>query len=322
MRYDGIDWLRGMAAFGIVGCHLALSPMDDKCWRIHDLCDMNVGLFAALSGFLMWKQEGLGGLKNYVNKRCSRLLPIYLVWTLVFMIFGFVFDIFIRHGINEKWLRWSFYPKVLFGGQISAHLWFLICLLYVQIIVAAFANIFNRIGQWGLLAMGFAISVVSSYYMNIWIFGYPVRMLGFVLTGYALMSVVKKSGDFVKRWFLLWLGVALITTIMHYCIRPCVVPVFVKDWFLTIPLIMTAVSMPKIISDKISRVGSLLGKTSMGVYLVHPIITAGFGLVIRKMFDSPYTIKAFVFDLMFSYTIALLIAIVMNAVRPIQKFVR
>lgn len=322
IKYDGIDWLRGIAAFGIVGCHLALTPMNDTCCRIHDLCDMNVGLFAALSGFLMWRPEGFGGLANYTKKRCLRLLPVYLMWTLVFMMFGFVFDIFIRHGVNEKWLDWSYYPKVLFGGQISAHLWFLICLLYVQIFVVAFVNILNRIGQWGLLAMGFVISVVSSYYMNIWIFAYPVRLLGFVLTGCGLRGAIRMGQVISKRFFLLWCYAALAMGIMHYYIRLCYVPVFVKDWCLIIPLIMTFVSMPKISDVKLNRIGLLFGDTSMGVYLVHPIITAGLGLIIRRILHSPYTSKAFVADWILSYIIALLISMAMNFVQPIRRFVR
>lgn len=322
MKYDGVDWLRGIAAFGIVGCHLALIPMNDSCWRIHDLCDMNVGLFAALSGFLMWKPEGLGGLTNYVKKRCSRLLPVYLVWTLVFMAFGFVFDIFIRHGINEKWLYWSFYPKVLLGGQISAHLWFLICLLYVQIIVAAFASIFNKIGRRGLLAVGFSISVVSSYYMNIWLFGYPVRMLGFVLTGYALRRMIGQGHNSSRQRFLLWLCLTLVIAVLHYYIRPCYVPVFVKDWCLIIPLMMTFVSMPKIASEKLSRIGLLLGETSMGVYLVHPIITAGLCLAVKRVFQSPYNAFIFLADLICSYLIALVISVVLNRMSLVARFMR
>lgn len=322
MKYDGIDWLRGIAAFGIVGCHLALTPMNDVCWRIHDLCDMNVGLFAAVSGFLMWKPDGFGGLASYVRKRCSRLLPVYFVWTLVFIAFGFVFDLFVRHGINEKWLDWSYYPKVVFGGQASAHLWFLICLFYVQIVVAMFSKVLQLLGGWILLVLGFAVVFLASHYMDVWFFGYPIRMLGFVLTGYALRCVVAQSNIASKQCFLLWLCVSLVTAVAHYLVRPCQIPAFIKDWCLIIPLMLAFVSMPKLASVRLSRIGLLLGDTSMGVYLVHPIITAGFGLFVRRVFHAPYNVYAFVFDLCCSYFTALLISVVLNRIRPVAKFVR
>ena len=53
MKYNGLDLLRGIAAFGIVGCHLGLSPRTSGGEWVTALCNFNVGLFAAISGFLM-----------------------------------------------------------------------------------------------------------------------------------------------------------------------------------------------------------------------------------------------------------------------------
>ncbi len=51
MRLVSLDLLRGIAAFGIVGCHLSLSPRSEGGALVTSLCDFNVGLFAALAGF-------------------------------------------------------------------------------------------------------------------------------------------------------------------------------------------------------------------------------------------------------------------------------
>ena len=53
MRLNCFDLLRGVASFGIVGCHLSLSPRTEGGALVTSLCDFNVGLFAALAGFLM-----------------------------------------------------------------------------------------------------------------------------------------------------------------------------------------------------------------------------------------------------------------------------
>ena len=127
---EGIDLLRGIAAFGIVACHLNLLPMTAMAWKVRALCDMNVALFAALSGFLMWRSEGLPPMGVYAKKRCLRLLPVYAIWTAVFILFGFVFDLLVRHGINPKWQEPGYVLDVVFLGQASAHLWFVVCLFF------------------------------------------------------------------------------------------------------------------------------------------------------------------------------------------------
>lgn len=89
MKYEGLGILRGLSAFGIVGVHLALSPITVAGSRIHALCDMNVGLFAAISGFLMYASLHKETFAAYVKKRSARLIPVYLVWTIIFILFGF-----------------------------------------------------------------------------------------------------------------------------------------------------------------------------------------------------------------------------------------
>ena len=320
MKYDGIDWLRGIAAFGIVGCHLALAPMSDACWRIRDLCDMNVGLFAALSGFLMFKNGGIANLREYMKKRCLRLLPVYFIWTLVFIAFGLIFDATVRHGLNTKWQDLWFYPKVVFGGQASAHLWFLICLFYVQIVVAMFSKVLQLLGGWILLVLGFVVVFAASLYMNVWFWGYPIRMLGFVLTGYALRVMIAQGNIFLTQRFILWIFLGMAVAVAHYFISKDCVSAFVKDWFLAVPLLLSFVTMPKVAGAK-ARIGSLLSETSMGVYLVHPIITAGIGLAMRRMFSSPYGVLPFVLDMLISYIIALGIAYILVRIKSIRKYV-
>ena len=54
VRFVGIDFLRGVAALGIAGCHLSLAQRTTGGELVTALCDFNVGLFAAVAGFLMW----------------------------------------------------------------------------------------------------------------------------------------------------------------------------------------------------------------------------------------------------------------------------
>ena len=86
MRYDGIDLLRGLAAVGIVGCHLSLPDRTDAGCLVTSLCDFNVGLFAAVAGFLMGGVKEAGGVRAYAKKRAGRLLPSYVAWSIVFLL--------------------------------------------------------------------------------------------------------------------------------------------------------------------------------------------------------------------------------------------
>ena len=72
MRFISIDFLRGIAAFGIVGCHLSLMPRTDGGALVTSLCDFNVGLFAALAGVLMsGVKESRGSFRRYEYGRLS-----------------------------------------------------------------------------------------------------------------------------------------------------------------------------------------------------------------------------------------------------------
>ena len=100
------------------------------------LCDFNVGLFAAVSGFLMCGSKGGDGWLEYVGKRARRLLPTYFFWSAVFILATVTFDLLLDGGrLNPKYGTWTFWGKVVFAGDASTHLWFLACLFYVQVLL-------------------------------------------------------------------------------------------------------------------------------------------------------------------------------------------
>ena len=125
MRIAGIDLLRGVAAFGIVGCHLSLAPRTADGELVTALCDFNVGLFAAVAGFLMCGGKR-GSWLEYVGKRAKRLLPTYFFWSVAFIVATSAFDLLLDGGhLNPKYGTVSFWGKVIFAGDAATHLWFL-----------------------------------------------------------------------------------------------------------------------------------------------------------------------------------------------------
>lgn len=292
-RNYSIEFLRGLAAFGIVGCHLALTPMTESALQLRALCDMNVCLFAALSGYLMAEgeirngsgKEGFAEWWNYVCKRTKRLIPTYIVWTLVYVLVGFVFDYLFRHQLNPKYHNPGFILNVIFCGSSATHLWFLICLFYAQIVFKFLRVVFNRISGWVWLAIGFALILWASH-DSCWMEKYLVRLTAALVAGFGLRMVRDRIGKFGRMW--LW-GVTIVCIVVHYVLKP-VCPVFIRDWVLSVLLLLTVATAH--LPPQMNSLAALLGKTSMGVFLVHPVFAVAGGLVVKHFATSPYSVLA------------------------------
>ena len=237
MKLSGLDWLRGIAAFGIVGCHIGLSCRTASGAWVTALCNFNVGLFAAISGFL----TTIGGDGwGYACKRAKRLLPIYIVWSIVYIIATAGFDIILDGGcLNERYYRFSSWMGVLFCGSAAAHLWFLICLFYCQILLMCLVrcmesfNIGKRIQNTSLAIISILLLVCSVSWKN-WYCLYPIRLMAFLVLGY-VMKGYKKNYVIIPA---ACVGVALL---IH--LGMCqIMPSFVRDYLLTITVIMLFVS--------------------------------------------------------------------------------
>ena len=79
MRLYAIDILRGIAAFGIVGCHLMLSPRTNAGSWVTHFCDMNVAVFAVLAGCFTYVHNEWGGGMAYYKAPVSAPLAALLL---------------------------------------------------------------------------------------------------------------------------------------------------------------------------------------------------------------------------------------------------
>ncbi len=131
MRLYGIDILRGIAAFGIVGCHLLTEPRTAAGSAILHFCGMNVAVFAVLAGYFTHiLPEGLGASLRH---RLGRLVPIYVLWTLVFLFVQFILKMVHHEGLAQ-YGQIGFWISVVFKGYGSGgYLWFIIALIYTQV---------------------------------------------------------------------------------------------------------------------------------------------------------------------------------------------
>ena len=320
MRNFGIDLLRGLAAFGIVGCHLSLPNRTDGGCLVTALCDFNVGLFAALAGFLM------GGLKEgvelwgYVKKRANRLLPAYVVWSAVFLLMTIVFDIVLDGGcVNPRYYTVRFWTSVVFLGGSAAHLWFLICLFYSQVATAWAFGVLNEAKYaflWMLL--GGAI-VYAGVRLGDWYGRYPVRLLAFLVTGHGLGLLAKNHLYGLRRHSMLLLVTAVAALAFHVCMRG-MIPDFYRDWLAVGPALLAFTALD-FKSERIKRVVTFLGATSMGVYLVHPLFTRAISVVVAKCIPAPYTALVVLSEWSLAWLLSLAAAFLFNRLPFVKRFV-
>lgn len=308
-----LDFLRGVAAFGIVGCHLLLSPRTGAGWMLTNLCDMNVGIFAALSGYLM-AYGRWNGCGDYVRKRVERILPVYVVWTVFYLLFSVCFQLCEGGAVSPRYGDFEWWVRVVFWGSSATHLWFLASLFYAQIVGAV---IFRRMP--GLFWIGMSLVVIlTSVCLNNWYVKYPIRLFSFLMLGYGLSSV---EVMWLRRHRLFILITAGLAVLAHFIPSPQQIG-FVKDWVVVFPVLLAFVARPDCFTGRLAAVGSFLGVTSMGVYLIHPIFTKGIGLIVRRVFGAPYGFLPVIADWSVSWICAMAVTVVLLRFHKLARFVR
>lgn len=320
MRNFGIDVLRGLAAFGIVGCHLSLLDRTDAGCLVTALCDFNVGLFAAVAGFLMSGVKGAGALWGYVKKRMNRLLPSYVAWSIVFLMMTIVFDLLLDGGqVNPRYLTAQFWISVVFKGGSAAHLWFLICLFYAQVLVAWAFGVFNETKHgvlWMLLGAGL---VYASVNLDNWYGTYPIRLLAFLVTGHGIGLLIKNRLEVLRKHLLLLLAAAVASLVLHVCLRQAI-PGFYRDWLFVGPVLIAFAALD-FKSERIMRIATFFGATSMGVYLVHPLFTRALSVVVAKCMPTPYTATVVLSEWSLAWLLSLAAALLFLRLPGARRFV-
>lgn len=311
--YYGLDLIRGIAAFGIVGCHLGLSQRTSGGAWVTALCNFNVGLFAVISGFLM--NSGTKGLGEYVRKRARRILPTYLVWSLVYVVATAVFDLVLDGGhLNERYYSLSSWVQVLFCGSAATHLWFLICLFYSQVILTGVNVVMEwmklqNVAKKMVLGVASVALLVCSVSFSNWCCLYPVRLMAFLILGYLLKDLVKTNG------FCLPLAGVVFMLAIHLGLHGAL-PGFVRDYLLAIPVVMF------FISNRFRKrdCSTLLAVTSMGVYLIHPLVARSGSLLVSKIIEPPYDAPVVICDWIAVWIMSFIACVVLRRFPIIAKF--
>ena len=305
----GFQLLRGVAAFGIVGCHLSLDPMTGAARLLTGLCDFNVGVFAALAGVLMVDSVNRDG---YIVRRFKRILPTYALWSLIYIASTTTFDLlFDGAQINPTYRTAEFWLKVTFTGGAACHLWFLICLFYAQMVLREPLRLIRNWLAATLAIIAGGIMIGVSIANEGWFYYYPLRLAAFLATGYGLGVVLKQTSIFHLPKIengILWLIIAGVA-MLHLALMD-IIPRFARDW-LAVGILVIAFYNLKF-EGRSAKVAAFLGATSMGVFLIHPLVTRGLSLILYRFTHSPYGAGVVLGEWVAAWLLALVATVVLH----------
>ena len=152
-----------------------------------------------------------------------------------------------------------------------------------------------------------------------WYGWYPLRLLAFLMTGFGIRLLVISNMDKLKRFSLLILVVALVALVLHIALRG-VVPGFYRDWVAVFP-VLVGVANVEVKSIRIGKIAAVLGATSMGVYLVHPLVTRGLSFLVTRQVAAPYSASVVIGEWVVAWGISMVGAVLMLRMPVVRRFV-
>ena len=318
--YNGIIVLRGIAAFFIVGCHLGLTPRTASGELITWFCDMNVGLFAAISGFLLvntFEKDDSLSVRKYLLKRMERLLPIYVFWTLFYLCASAIFSVVLKSGLSaDKYLSPRFWFDAVFFGGASCHLWFIASLFYAQIVLGYGYAVIHQFRMWHFTFFVMSIIVVAcSTLSRAFLLTYPCRLLGFVALGMSIHGFIKRETISFKASLPI-----LMFACMFHCLCAQWVHGFLRDFVLVMAILF--VFARREIPLFGGRWMELLSRCSLGVFLIHPFFAAAVAVLVTHGCVSPYGSGIVLVDWLVVYGLAFGCALLFLKLPHLEKFVK
>ena len=312
-RFLGLEWVRALAAFGIVGCHLDLANLSWGAQWLKQFTDLNVGVFAVIAGFFsvfaVSRAESWG---VYASHRLRRLLPPYILWSVLYISVDIFFDTFSGKPLTFQPTRWQYWHSVLFMGSGAAHLWFLPALLYTQLV--AYPIIKKAMGgrAWvvWLIGGGGFLLVSCCPLLAGWSGRYLWRLVGFFAIGvmFALrVGIIEKISPRLALLGVLVGSIMIGAGWQHGFIGTCV---------LIIPLVVFGIVWHPGESALVSW-GTELGRLSFCVYLTHVFFTIALREVVLRL-GLPHNAMVYLTDWIMAWTAALCFSLI--GARCIPKF--
>lgn len=284
-----VDIYRGVAILGVLVAHvggrfLREVPPDSEAWWI--IATVNRGLAFVVPAFLFLSTLliGLSMARNPQGFSWPRLRAVlwpYLVWTLFYLGVRALEGNF---SLNpQRWLDWLLWGKTYF------HLYYMVLALQLTLFLPLVWLAIRKVSPFWLAVSGVAITLGFYWANRLWwqlpypgswlLWYWPTIVLGLMLLPRFTQLPQLMQQYRVWAWAFLGIGMWLYLPLAYDAIRNIPVNTFQYQagyWiyssavsFLLIPLSIW------LAQGRMSRVLEFLGKYSLPIYLIHPLVIRG-----------------------------------------------
>ena len=84
---------------------------------------------------------------------------------------------------------------------------------------------------------------------------------------------------------------------------------------------LVGVANVEVKSIRIGKIAAVLGATSMGVYLVHPLVTRGLSFLVTRQVAMPYSASVVIGEWVVAWGISMVGAVLMLRIPVMRRFV-
>ena len=131
--------------------------------------------------------------------------------------------------------------------------------------------------------------------------------------------LIKNRLEVLRRQLLLLLAAAAAALVLHVILRDDV-PGFYRDWLFVGPVLI-AFSALDFKRERVTRMVTFLGATSMGVYLVHPLFTRALSVVVAKCMPTPCSALVVLSEWFLAWLFSLAVASILLRIPVARRFV-
>lgn len=300
-----IDYLRCFAILAVIAIHTAAAltrienPADFyvvSLWQ--DIASFAVPLFICISGFVLYVSYLPNAKKKFYKKRFQRIIPPYLLFTVVYLIAN-IFKHYVIYGFYQIPSAEIIVNAFLFATS-NEHMWFFLIIIELYLIYPIISTVYQKLLKyhidWIFLLLAFLVQMVwnmmsgglfvfvndSSVYLSNKVF---LCMIFYFILGMYLSehySVVCRVLHHVKSVILL--GSISIVTAISVFMLPQVLPSGFSVLVYCVSAILFLFSVSQHLVQKSNKnIFVTVGLYSFGIYLIHPLIQGLFGYVIYPL---------------------------------------
>ena len=295
-RFQWVEIFRGLAILEVVFHHASgrfLGMLDREGGAWLALAVLNRTLHYAVPAFLMMTTFALTlsllrefRLGRYFANRALRALLPYLLWSGLYLFYRFY-----AFGVSPDWSRWADY---LFWGKAYFHLYFLAVAMQLYLLLPLLLPVARlRLPFWAVLVSIVALTM-AVYWFNRLVYrvpytgSYVLWYTPVILLGLWLATQQSRLGEVLRRGWLLALlcacvGLWLYLPLALQALRGFPVNTVqyqVGNWLFTTGVSFLLLAVAYWLSrweNRAVRGVQLLGRYSLQIYLLHPLILSELG---------------------------------------------